>query len=134
MKTGDILQQEFIFNRNGQRENIGLSLDDQVQIREPQFQKRCGWKANFRVHVDIVTRRLYCTSFTDVHNHELYTDVECGMQAPHRKMSSSDIIQLNSMKESGARVPQIFRVFAKQGGGYMSISPNKQDLYKQLTK
>ncbi|XP_057426106.1 protein FAR1-RELATED SEQUENCE 5-like [Lotus japonicus] len=130
-KTGDILQQEFVCNMNGRREGRGLTLEQWK--REPKQEIRCGCKANFSVHVDIISGRWYCTYFTDIHNHELFDDVECGMQAPYRKMSLSDIAQMNSYRDAGTGVPHIFRAIVNQCGGVVKMSYSKKSMHNQIS-
>ncbi|XP_057426478.1 protein FAR1-RELATED SEQUENCE 5-like [Lotus japonicus] len=132
LKTGDILQQDFVCNRNGRREVRGLLVEQRK--REPKRETRCGCKAKFRVHVDIISGRWYCTCFTDNHNHELFDDVECGMQAPHRKMNLSDIAQMNSYRDVGIGVPHIFRAIANQCGGVDKMPYSKRSMYNQISR
>ncbi|XP_057422495.1 protein FAR1-RELATED SEQUENCE 5-like [Lotus japonicus] len=131
-KTSEILQQEFVCNKNGKRENRGVSVEQRK--RTPRRETRCGCKAMFRVHVDVTTSRWYCTLFTNDHNHELFDDVDCGLQAPHRKLSLSDIVQLNGMKDVGMGVPHMWRAFATQCGGFENIPFTKRSVYNQIGK
>ncbi|XP_057420178.1 protein FAR1-RELATED SEQUENCE 5-like isoform X1 [Lotus japonicus] len=131
-KTSEILQQEFVCNKNGKREDRGLSSEQRK--RTPRRDTRCGCKAMFRVHVDITTTRWYCTWFTNDHNHDLFDDVDCGLQAPHRKLSLSDIVQLNGMKDIGMGVPHMWRAFATQCGGFENVPFTKRSVYNQIGK
>ncbi|KAJ1398922.1 MULE transposase domain [Sesbania bispinosa] len=100
--------------------------------REPRVDFRCVCLEKFRVHVDIVTCRWYCTWFDDVHNHDMLNEVHCAMLPGHRRMSDSEINQMNEMMKVGIGPPHIYRSLAYQAGGYEKIGFKKKGLYNQI--
>ncbi|KAJ1426956.1 Zinc finger, PMZ-type [Sesbania bispinosa] len=131
-KTGMVLQQNFFCNREGIRLEDGVPLEEKQ--REPKAVTRCGCRAEFRAHVDINTGRWYCSYFYDKHNHELLDPIFCSMLPAHRKMTSSDVNQMNNMLKVGIGPPQIFESFANQCGGYEKIGFRKKDIYNQISQ
>ncbi|KAJ1396222.1 Zinc finger, PMZ-type [Sesbania bispinosa] len=129
-KTREPYQQEYVCNRAGFRRDNGKSVEDMK--REPRVNFRCGCSALFRVHIDFVTSRWYCTWFDDDHNHDLLDPIHCGMLPAHRKMSASEIMQMNEMMKVGISPSHIYRSFALQAGGYQKIGFRKKDLYNQI--
>ncbi|KAJ1417093.1 hypothetical protein SESBI_16779 [Sesbania bispinosa] len=81
---------------------------------------------------NIVTGRWYCTWFDDDHNHDLLDAIHCGMLPAHRKMSESEINQMNEMMKVGIGPPHIYRSFALLAGGYQKIGFRKKDQYNQI--
>ncbi|KAJ1386234.1 Zinc finger, PMZ-type [Sesbania bispinosa] len=104
------------------------------RVREPRAEARCGCRARFQIHVDKKTGRWYCNLFDDEHNHDLLGIVHCSMLPAHRKMSDSDVIQMNNMIKVGIRPPNIFSTFASQLGGYEKIVFRKKGMYNNMTK
>ncbi|KAJ1403466.1 MULE transposase domain [Sesbania bispinosa] len=105
-KSGRILQQNFLCNRQGEREDNGVLIDQRK--REPKPLTRCNCKAEFRAHVDI--------------------NSGCW------KMSAADVHQMNNMLKVGVGPPQIFGSFANQCGGYEKIGFWKKDIYNQIVQ
>lgn len=129
-KTREPYQQEYVCNREGERRSKGKVVGQKK--REPRVDFRCHCKAKFRVHVDCVTGRWYCTWFDDDHNHDMLDAIHCEMLPGHRKMSVSDIHQMNHMMKVGIGPPHIYRSLALQAGGYHKIGFKKKDLYNQI--
>ncbi|KAJ1418138.1 Zinc finger, PMZ-type [Sesbania bispinosa] len=50
----------------------------------------------------------------------------------YRRMSDSDIVQMNNMMKVGIRLPNIFNTFASQSGGYEKIGFRKKHMYNKI--
>ncbi|KAJ1421608.1 FAR1 DNA-binding domain [Sesbania bispinosa] len=131
-RTGEILGQDYSCSNEGVREDRGLKMEDRK--REPRPETRCNCQARFRVHVDKITERWYCTCFDDNHSHDLLDGKYSGMLPGHRKMSDSDIIQMKNMLEVGIGPSHIYGAFASQSGGYEKIGFNKKDMYNEIAR
>ncbi|KAJ1402714.1 Zinc finger, PMZ-type [Sesbania bispinosa] len=118
--------------RKGLRQDRGLKMEDRK--REIRPETRCNCRANFRVHIDIVTGRWYATVFLDEHTHDLLDSKYCGMLPGHRKMSESDITEMNSLLEAGIGPTHIYGHFALQHGGYDKIGFRLKDIYNQIER
>ncbi|KAJ1381923.1 FAR1 DNA-binding domain [Sesbania bispinosa] len=127
--TKDIVQKTFLCYKEGER-------DKKRQIsklkREAKRETRCGCKARLRVHVDINSGRWYVTIFDHLHNHEMLGERLCVMLPAHRKMSPTDIMEMNSLRNVGISTPDIYHAFASQSGRYHKIGFRKKDLYNQI--
>ncbi|KAJ1385078.1 FAR1 DNA-binding domain [Sesbania bispinosa] len=51
-----------------------------------------------------------------------------------RRMSESDVVQMNNMMKVGIRPPNIFSTFASQAGGYEKIGFRKKDMYNKINE
>ncbi|KAJ1405631.1 Zinc finger, PMZ-type [Sesbania bispinosa] len=131
-KTGEALQQDLWCSNKGFREDRGLKMEDRK--REIRPETRCDCRANFRIHVDKVTNRWYATVFYDEHSHPLLDKRYSGMLPGHRKMSESDIIQMNSLLQAGISPAHIFGHFALQCGGYEKVGFRLKDIYNQIER
>ncbi|GAU19941.1 hypothetical protein TSUD_95450 [Trifolium subterraneum] len=81
-KDKNIVQRTFLCHREWYREGRGLTTKNQQ--RAPKPETRCECPTKFRVHIDIHSNRWRITLFTDYHNHDLLSDVHCGMLPAHR--------------------------------------------------
>ncbi|KAJ1403211.1 MULE transposase domain [Sesbania bispinosa] len=116
----------------GAREDKGLRMEERV--REPRSETRCGCLARFQIHINKNSTRWYCTWFDDDHNHERLGPVHCRMLPAYRRMTDSDIVQMNNMMKVGIRPPHIFNAFANQAGGYEKIGFRKKDIYNKINE
>ncbi|KAJ1408298.1 Zinc finger, PMZ-type [Sesbania bispinosa] len=62
------------------------------------------------------------------------TSLHCGMLPVYRRMSDSDVVQMNNMIKVGIRPPNIFNTFANQSGGYEKIGFRKKDMYNKISE
>ncbi|KAJ1385002.1 FAR1 DNA-binding domain [Sesbania bispinosa] len=131
-KTLEEYQKEIMCCRAGQREDRGLKMEDRV--REPRALTRCDCKARFHVRVNMLSGRWFCICFEDEHNHDRLGAVHCSMLPVYRKMSESDVVQMNNMMKVGIRPPNIFNTFANQSGGYEKIGFRKKDMYNKISE
>lgn len=115
-RTGDIFQQTYVCSRAGFREDRGLTPEKRK--RRARNETRCGCQANFRVHVDIHTRRWYVTVFEFGHNHVLLDGMMCGLLAAHRKLSKLDVQDIRSNNNVGIRPYQMYGAMANASGGF----------------
>ncbi|KAJ1378279.1 MULE transposase domain [Sesbania bispinosa] len=58
----------------------------------------------------------------------------CGMLPGHRKMSESDITEMNSLLKAGIGPAHIYGHFALQHGGYDKIGFRLKDIYNQIER
>ncbi|KAJ1395112.1 Zinc finger, PMZ-type [Sesbania bispinosa] len=131
-KTLEEYQKELMCCRAGQREDRGLKMEDRV--REPRALTRCDCKARFHVRVNRFSGRWFCICFEDEHNHDRLGALHCSMLPVYRKMSESDVVQMNNMMKVGIRPPNIFNTFANQSGGYEKIGFRKKDMYNKISE
>ncbi|KAJ1398237.1 FAR1 DNA-binding domain [Sesbania bispinosa] len=111
-KTSEEYQKELMCCRAGQRENHGLKMEDRV--REPRALTRCDCKARFHVRVNQLSGRWFCICFKDDHNHDRLGAVHCSMLPVYRKMSESDVVQMNNMMKVGFRKKDMYNKISEQ--------------------
>ena len=128
--SGEIMQQTFVCSREGKRRDNGVALEDRK--RRPKAETRRGCGAKFRVHVNVVTHRWYVSIFVVQHNHELLDAFSSGMLPAHRKMSDSDVMEMNNYRMAGIGTHQIFSSFALKSGGYENVGFRQKDIYNQV--
>ncbi|KAJ1390846.1 Zinc finger, PMZ-type [Sesbania bispinosa] len=128
-KDGVVIQQAFVCNREGFRRERDGGTPSQ---RKRRANTRCGCKAEFRVHVNVLSGRWYVTWFDDDHNHDLMSDAHCGMLPAHQKMSKGHVMQMNNFLKAGIRPPHILAAFARQAGGYEKVGFRKKHMYNQI--
>ncbi|KAJ1431887.1 Zinc finger, PMZ-type [Sesbania bispinosa] len=102
------------------------------RVREQKAETRCECKARFHIHVNKLSGRWYCVCFEDEHNHGRLGEVHFSVLPSYRRMSDSDIVQMNNMMKVGIRPPNIFNTFASQSGGYEKIGFRKKDMYDKI--
>ncbi|KAJ1418115.1 MULE transposase domain [Sesbania bispinosa] len=129
-KTLEAYQKEFMCCRAGKREDRGQKKEERV--REQKAETRCECKARFHIHVNKLSGSWYCVCFEDEHNHGRLGEMHCSMLPRYRRMSDSDIVQMNNMMKVGIRPPNIFNTFASQSGGYDKIGFRKKDMYNKI--
>jgi hypothetical protein len=129
-REGVVLQQTFLCSCEGFREDRGLTRENRK--REPRNETRCGCKAKFRVHVDIVTKRWYVTVFEIDHNHDMLGGTLCGLLPAYKKMSEGDIEEIERSRKAGIRPYQMYGTMANASGGFHKVGFVKKDLYNQL--
>uniref|UniRef100_A0A0R0KFN2 SWIM-type domain-containing protein n=1 Tax=Glycine max TaxID=3847 RepID=A0A0R0KFN2_SOYBN len=94
-------------------------------------ESRCGCEAMFRVHVHFLMGRWYVTCWNFDHNH-LLLDLKLSCLLPgHRKMSTSDIMQVENYRKVGIRPPYMYAAFANQCGGYDKVGFIRKDIYNE---
>ncbi|WJX46283.1 hypothetical protein P8452_33102 [Trifolium repens] len=100
-RDGNIIQHTFLCSSAGFREDRGLSLEKRKG--EVKNETRCGCDARFKVPLDIVSMRWYVTLLEIDHKHDLLGGTLCGLQPTHRKMSQSDINEIERNRKAGIR-------------------------------
>ncbi|KAJ1394327.1 Zinc finger, PMZ-type [Sesbania bispinosa] len=131
-KKGDVTQQTYVCFKEGFR--LKKHLKRKNRKREARPMTRCGCKAFFRVFIDVDTGRWHVKAFSDEHSHELLAEKFVGMLPAHRKMHDCDINQMNSMRDAGISVSQIYGLAANQCGGYDRLAFRKQDMYNEIVR
>ncbi|KAJ1386339.1 FAR1 DNA-binding domain [Sesbania bispinosa] len=131
-KTLEEYQKELMCCRAGHREDRGLRLEDRVC--EQKAHTMCDCKARFHIRVNKLSDRWFCICFEDEHNHDRLGAVHCSMLPVYRRMSDSDVVQMNNMMKVGIRPPNIFNTFASQSGGYEKIGFRKKDMYNKISE
>ncbi|XP_019416721.1 PREDICTED: protein FAR1-RELATED SEQUENCE 5-like [Lupinus angustifolius] len=129
-KDGEIVWQSFFCDREGFREK----KDDVVRKRVPRKETRCGCLARMKIHVDKEKGGWYVSYFSDEHSHEVVGEYYGGMIAYNRRMTETNIGQMNTMRELGIGTGNIFASFADQYGGYHYIGFSRKDMYNQIQK
>jgi hypothetical protein len=129
-RDGNIIQQTFLCSCAGFREDRGLSLEKRK--REVKNETRCGCDARFKVHLDIVSMRWYVTLLEIDHKHDLLGGTLCGLLPAHRKMSQSDIDEIERNRKAGIRPYQVYDSMANTSGGFHKVGFVKKDLYNQI--
>ncbi|KAJ1392398.1 Zinc finger, PMZ-type [Sesbania bispinosa] len=131
-KEGIVSQQTFVCFREGYR--LKKHLKKENRKREARAITRCGCFAYLKVRF---AREVCCwivKAFCDEHSHELLPRKYEGMLSSHLKMSETDIIQMNTMREVGIGVTQIYGLAANQSGGYENVGYKKSDMYNEIFK
>jgi hypothetical protein len=129
-RDGNIIQQTFLCSCAGFREDRGLSLEKRK--REVKNETRCGCDARFKVHLDIVSMRWYVTVLEIDHKHDLLVGTLCDLLPAHRKMSQSDIDEIERNRKAGIRPYQVYGSVANTSGGFHKVGFVKKDLYNQI--
>ncbi|KAL3016462.1 hypothetical protein AAZX31_06G214500 [Glycine max] len=91
----------------------------------------CSCAAIFRVRVHFLTDRWYVTCWNFGHNHVLLDLKLSCLLAGHRKMSASDIMQVENYRKVGIRPPHMYAAFANQCGGYEKVGFIRKDIYNE---
>jgi hypothetical protein len=118
-RDGNIIQQTFLCSCAGFREDRGLSLEKRK--REVKNETRCGCDARFKFHLDIVSMRWYVTVLEIDHKHDLLVGTLCGLLPAHRKMSQSDIDEIERNRKAGIRPYQVYGSVANTSGGFHKV-------------
>ena len=85
----------------------------------------------FRVHVHFCTGRWYVTCWNFDHDH-LLLDLKLSCLLPgHRKMSASDIMQVENYRKGGISPPHMYATFANQCAGYDKVGFIRKDIYNE---
>jgi hypothetical protein len=126
-KHGEIVQQTFVCDKEGYRQEKFVNMDNRK--RKPKRQTRCWCQAKLRVHIYGDEGRWHVSYFSNHHNHEFIGEKYIGKAAKHRKIEELDIWEMNRMWEVGISTYQIFGSFAQQCGGFRNIGFNKKDMY-----
>ncbi|KAJ1419448.1 FAR1-related protein [Sesbania bispinosa] len=63
-------------------------------------------------------------------SHELLAEKYVGMLPAHRKMHDCDVMQMNTMRDAGIGVTQIYGLAANQSGGYERMRFRKRDMFR----
>ncbi|KAF1863307.1 hypothetical protein Lal_00031306 [Lupinus albus] len=121
-KDGEILWQSFFCDREGFRDK----KNELVRKRAPRKETRCGCLARMKIHIDNEKGDWYVSYFVDEHNHELVGEHYGAMIASNRRMTETDVAQMNTMREVGIGTGKIFGSFAGQCGGYQYIRWTKK--------
>lgn len=111
-KNGDVIQQRFIFNLEGFRQ------DRVEQCKHgPKHEIRCRCEAKFWVHIDNISHHQYVTVFSFEHNHEMLKEKHCMLLEASRKLRHSDKIQIKNFGNVGIKVTQMIGAFTNVVGG-----------------
>ncbi|KAJ1376866.1 protein FAR1-RELATED SEQUENCE 5-like [Sesbania bispinosa] len=78
-----------------------------------EFYNAYAQKRGFAVE----TGRWHVKALSDHHNHEMLEQQFVGMLFAHRQMDESELMQMNSMRDAGIGVTQIYVLAANQSGG-----------------
>ncbi|KAF1881818.1 hypothetical protein Lal_00042527, partial [Lupinus albus] len=100
------------------REGFRDKKNELVRKRAPRKETRCGCLARMKIHIDNKKGDWYVNYFVDEHNHELVGEHYGAMIASNRRMTETDVAQMNTMREVGIGTGNIFGSFAGQCGGY----------------
>ncbi|KAJ1400731.1 Zinc finger, PMZ-type [Sesbania bispinosa] len=131
-KEGRVTQQTFVCFREGYR--LKKHLKKENRKREARAITRCGCSAFMKVRYVGDVSRWIVKGFSDEHSHELLPRKYEGMITSHRKMNETDIVQMNTMREVGIGVTQIYGLAANQSGGYKNVGYRKTDMYNEIIK
>ncbi|KAJ1431093.1 Zinc finger, SWIM-type [Sesbania bispinosa] len=112
----------------------GKRISSGPKKREAKPETRCECLAMFCVRKELLSGGWYVKIFNDDHNHGMLENKYCGMMAAHRKMTESDIMEMNSMRSVGISVPDIYASFASRSGGYDKVGFRIKDMYNQIDK
>ncbi|KAF1868274.1 hypothetical protein Lal_00018795 [Lupinus albus] len=115
------------------REGFRDKKNELVRKRAPRKETRCGCLARMKIHIN-EKGDWYVSYFVDEHNHELVGEHYGAMIASNRRMTETDVAQMNTMREVGIGTGKIFGSFAGQSGGYQYIGFSKKDMYNQIQK
>ncbi|KAF1887776.1 hypothetical protein Lal_00023784 [Lupinus albus] len=74
-----------------------------------------------KIHFDKEKGDWYVSYFVDEHNHELVGEHYGAMIASNRRMTETDVAQMNTIREVGIGTRKIFGSFVGQCGGYQYI-------------
>ncbi|KAG5032591.1 hypothetical protein JHK85_016573 [Glycine max] len=113
---------------SGFSESYNLRYKD---TKRKKKKSRCGCEAIFRVRVHFLTDRWYVTCWNFGHNHVLLDLKLSCLLAGHRKMSASDIMQVENYRKVGIRPPHMYAAFANQCGGYEKVGFIRKDIYNE---
>ncbi|KAJ1404245.1 Zinc finger, SWIM-type [Sesbania bispinosa] len=131
-KEGGVSQQTFVCFREGYR--LKKHLNKENRKREARPLTRCGCFAFLKVRFARDVSLWIVKDFSDEHCHELLPRKYDGMLSSHRKMNETDIMQMNTMRDVGIGVTQIYGLVANQSGGYKNVGYRKSDMYNAIMK
>ncbi|KAF1895052.1 hypothetical protein Lal_00022549 [Lupinus albus] len=94
-KDGEILWQSFFCDIEGFRDK----KNDLIRKRAPRKETRCGCLARMKIHIDKEKGDWYVSYFVDEHNHELVGEYYGAMITSNRRMTETDVAQMNTMRE-----------------------------------
>ncbi|KAF1878253.1 hypothetical protein Lal_00046919 [Lupinus albus] len=94
------------------REGFRDKKNELVRKRAPRKETRCGCLARMKIHIDNEKGDWYVSYFVDEHNHELVGEHYGAMIASNRRMTETDVAQMNTMREVGIGTGKIFGSFA----------------------
>ncbi|KAJ1424198.1 Zinc finger, PMZ-type [Sesbania bispinosa] len=120
--TGEIVQRTLFCNREGKRQR------NNQKKREPRPETRCGCHALLTLRIDFITGRWFVKDLNDDHNHDMLEEKYYRMMAANRKMTESDLMEMNSMRSVGISVPDIYASFARRCGGYDKFIKSRYNL------
>ena len=99
---GKTLQQTFICSHVGYWNDSGLTLKTRKR-EEKMIQGGCN--ARFHVHVNFSNDHWYVTYVDFDHNHDMLDEMDCAMLLGHKKLSTSDIMQIKFFNKVGIIPP-----------------------------
>ncbi|KAJ1421051.1 Zinc finger, SWIM-type [Sesbania bispinosa] len=80
------------------------------------------------------TGRWHVKAVSDEHIHEMLAQRYTRIFPAHRKMDDFEVMQMNSMKDVGIGVTQIYGLAANQSGGFERLGFRKRDMYNEVEK
>ncbi|KAJ1387294.1 Zinc finger, SWIM-type [Sesbania bispinosa] len=113
---GVVSQQTFVCYKQGYRLDKHLKRTDRK--KEPRAMTRFGCDAFFRVWLLTDTGRWHVKALSNDHSHEMLAPQFVGMFPAHRKMDECELMQMNTMRDAGIGVTQIYGLVVNQSGGY----------------
>ncbi|KAJ1443666.1 MULE transposase domain [Sesbania bispinosa] len=125
-------RQSFSLRTEGYRLEKHLKRTDRK--KEPRAMTRCGCDAFFRVRFLTDTGRWHVKALYDDHSHEMLAPHSVGMLPEHGKMDECELMQMNTMRDAGIGVTQIFGLAANQSGGYERLVFRNRDMYNEIDK
>lgn len=131
-KNNEVSWQQFVCSCEGYRRDKYINMPNRQ--REHRVLTRFGCQAEMRVSIEGSSGCWFVSRFSDDHNHELVGERYYGLLRSHKKMSDADVAQMDSMRKSGIRIPQIYGSFANQSGGYQLIGFRKKEMYNEVQK
>ncbi|KAL2974685.1 hypothetical protein AAZX31_14G118500 [Glycine max] len=117
--------------RNTCRETLQQTFVCLCAAPRKKKESKCGCEAMFCVHVYFCRERWYVTCWNFEYNH-LLLDLKLSCLLPaHKKMSATDIIQIENYRKVGFRPPHMYVAFANHCGGYDKVGFIRKDIYNQ---
>ncbi|KAF1871079.1 hypothetical protein Lal_00020813 [Lupinus albus] len=116
------------------REGFRDKKNDLIRKRAPRKETRCGCLARMKVHIDKEKRDWYVSYFVDEHTHELVGEYYGAMIASNRRMTKTNVAQLNTMREVSIGTGKIFCSFAGQCGKQRKIGNGDAETALQYLK
>ncbi|XP_028120566.1 protein FAR1-RELATED SEQUENCE 5-like [Camellia sinensis] len=121
--TKQIISRNLVCNKEGFRK-----VDKRDPLtKTPRAETRTGCEARLFVKLDVNSGKFVVIDFKEKHNHELVS-LDCAHMLPsQRKISDTQVIELDLASESGLRLGQSFELMGREAGGQQSLGFMKLD-------